>query len=135
MQQQLVRVTYTLILITLFTMVRASPSPKLDAASLEGRWDLTVTMSGKERPSWLEVQHSGIDKLVGRFVFVDGSARPISKITFVNGKFSFTIPPQWEKSDVDLHFEGSITDGGISGTMAYVDGKTYNWTGVRTRMG
>jgi hypothetical protein len=102
-----------------------------DTKSLEGRWDLTLMMNGKESPSWLEVQHSGVRTLVGRFVFVNGSARPISKVNFKDGKFSFTIPPQWEQETRDLEFEGTITATGLSGTMIYVDGKKYTWTAVR----
>src|SRR3954465_3222719 len=62
---------------------------------LEGRWDLTIDMNGKEVPSWIEVRHSGLNTLVGDFVGSGGSARPISKINFENGRISFTIPPQW----------------------------------------
>jgi hypothetical protein len=102
-----------------------------DTKALEGRWDLTLMMNGKESPSWLEVEHSGVRTLVGRFVFVNGSARPISKVNFKDGKFSFTIPPQWEQETRDLEFEGTITATGLSGSMIYVDGKKYTWTAVR----
>jgi hypothetical protein len=102
-----------------------------DTKALEGRWDLALMMNGKESPSWLEVEHSGVRTLVGRFVFVNGSARPISKVNFKDGKFSFTIPPQWEQETRDLEFEGTITATGLSGTMIYVDGKKYTWTAVR----
>jgi hypothetical protein len=102
-----------------------------DTKALEGRWDITLMMNGKESPSWLEVQHSGVRTLVGRFVFVNGSARPISKVNFKDGKFSFTIPPQWEQETRDLEFEGVITATGLSGSMIYVDGKKYTWTAVR----
>ncbi|MCE1197680.1 MAG: DUF1080 domain-containing protein [Marinilabiliales bacterium] len=101
------------------------------APQLEGRWDLTLVMNGEELPSWLEVTHSGFHTLVGRFVYANGSARPISKVTFDGTKFGFVIPPQWENETRDLVFEGSITSGGIEGTMVFVDGKRYNWKGVR----
>jgi hypothetical protein len=64
-------------------------------------------------------------------VFTNGSARPISKISFKDGKFSFAIPPQWEKETKDLEFEGTLTANGLAGTLVYVDGKKYNWTAVR----
>ena len=102
-----------------------------DTKVLEGRWDITLTMNGKEYPSWLEIQHSGVKTLVGRFVYVNGSARPISKVNFKDGKFSFSIPPQWEQETRDLEFEGMITPTGLSGSMIYVDGKKYTWTAVR----
>jgi hypothetical protein len=97
---------------------------------LEGRWDMTLVMDGKEYPSWLEVEHSGFHTLVGRFVYANGSARPISKVNFDGQKFSFTIPPQWESESRNLEFEGGFTDSGLAGTMVYTDGKKYNWTAV-----
>ena len=65
-----------------------------DTSSVEGRWDITVYNSGQTMPSWLEVVHSGLHTLVGQFVGVGGSARPISKVNVNNGKLSFSIPPQ-----------------------------------------
>jgi hypothetical protein len=98
---------------------------------LEGRWDMTLNMDGKEYPSWLEVEHSGLHTLVGRFVYSNGSARPISKVNFDGEKFSFTIPPQWEAETKDLEFEGTFTDKGLTGAMVYTDGKKYSWTAVK----
>ena len=107
-------------------------SGKPDSISIEGRWDITVDMDGKPIPSWLEVHHSGLSTLVGRFVGGGGSARPISKVNYTGGKLSFSIPPQWEKSDNDLIVEGTVKDANnISGTMVTPEGKTYNWAAVR----
>jgi hypothetical protein len=50
-------------------------------------------ISGKDFPSWLEVERSGNRVLVGRFVGPGGSARPISQVNLINGKLSFSIPP------------------------------------------
>jgi hypothetical protein len=121
------------ILLLTFVATQANTITKVneDAPSLEGRWDIVVMKDGQELPSWLEVQHSGVQTLVGRFVWANGSARPISKVNFKDGKFSFTIPPQWEKETKDLEFEGTLTATGLTGTVIYVDGKKYNWTGVR----
>lgn len=60
-----------------------------------GRWDITVHQDGHDTPSWLEIQLSGSRTLVGRFVGGGGSARPISRVNYDNGKISFSIPPQW----------------------------------------
>ena len=100
-------------------------------ASLEGRWDMVITKSGKELPSWLEVRHSGNHTLVGRFVYAGGSARPVSEVKFKDGKFSFTIPPQWEPETTNLEFEGTIAGDNLKGSMLYTDGKTYNWVASR----
>lgn len=102
-----------------------------DSISIEGRWDLTISMDGKENPSWLEVTHSGTKTLVGRFVGVSGSARPISKVDFSGNTFSFSIPPQWEKGDNDLKVQGTLTGQRVAGTVVFPDGKQYPFTGVR----
>src|ERR1700739_1177008 len=57
-----------------------------DTAALLGRWDITVYYPGKVLPSWLEVTKSGIRTLVGRFVGTGGSARPIARVNFLDGK-------------------------------------------------
>lgn len=101
------------------------------ADSLEGRWDLTIMMSGQKNPGWLEIRHSGYSTLVGHVVVVVGSARPISKITVEGNKFSFAIPPQWEKGTGDMTFEGSFEDKGLSGSVVFPDGQSYSWTAVR----
>jgi Domain of Unknown Function (DUF1080) len=98
---------------------------------LEGRWDLTINRSGDQLPGWLEVRHSGLSTLVGRLMWIGGSARPISKINIADGKFNFSIPPQWEKSDMDVHVEGTIVGDNLQGTYTHVDGKIYSWTGMR----
>ncbi|MDE3142792.1 MAG: DUF1080 domain-containing protein [Bacteroidota bacterium] len=99
--------------------------------ALEGRWDITVNMGSSRAPSWLEVRHSGLRTLIGRFVGDGGSARPISQVFFKDGKLSFHIPPQWDNSDKDLYVEGELKDGKLLGTMTMPSGKTYTWTGVR----
>ena len=104
---------------------------KQGSPSLEGRWDMVITKSGKELPSWLEVRHSGNHTLVGRFVYAGGSARPVSEVKFKEGKFSFSIPPQWEPETNNLEFEGTFLGDSLKGTMLYTDGKTYNWVASR----
>lgn len=104
---------------------------KFEGPTIEGRWDMTINMAGKEIPSWLEVRHSGTHHLIGRYVGQGGSARPISKVNFSNGKMSFTIPPQWEPEDNDIVVEGTLQDDKLTGTIQGSDGKTYNWVGVR----
>ncbi len=101
-----------------------------DSSSVEGRWDMTISVSGKEVPSWLEVRHSGLHTLVGDFVGTGGSARPISKVNFSGGKISFSIPPQWEEGN-DLSLEGTLQGNSLSGTIIFPDGKNYSWSAVR----
>ncbi|MEO6915900.1 MAG: DUF1080 domain-containing protein, partial [Chitinophagaceae bacterium] len=120
----------SLLILTFATTVYLQASPLAEPV-IEGRWDITVMMLGKPEPSWLEVSHSGNHTLVGLFTSVSGSARPISKVNFSNGKISFAIPPQWEGGDKDLSFEGSLVNDKLSGSISTPDGKIYNYTGVR----
>ncbi|MHA4808952.1 3-keto-disaccharide hydrolase [Flavitalea flava] len=98
---------------------------------LAGRWDLTVLDDGKERASWLEIEVSGFSTLVGHFVASGGSARPISRIITDHNKFSFAIPPQWEKVDKDMVLEGETTPEGIKGVIHSSMGQDLTFTGVR----
>src|SRR2546430_16903303 len=68
-----------------------------------GRWDLTLTASdGRKLPSWLEVRVSGNHGLVGRFVAVVGSARPIAKLDYAKDTLRFAIPSRGEQGSDDL---------------------------------
>lgn len=105
-----------------------------DTTSIEGRWDITIDVEGKKLPSWLEVHRSGLRTLVGEFVGTGGSARPISKVNFTNGNFSFSIPPQWEREDNDLIVKGILIGDSLSGNMTFSNGKTYNYVAYRALM-
>lgn len=102
-----------------------------DFKSLIGRWDITVDENGKTAPSWLEVKLSGTRTLVGYFVGSSGSARPVAKVDFNNGKFSFSLPPQWESGDQDFVIEGEVAGESMHGTITTSEGKKYSWKGVR----
>lgn len=102
-----------------------------EPAALIGRWDITVDVNGKPAPSWLEVKLSGTKTLVGYFVSVAGSARPVSEVKFDGKTFRFEIPPQWESGTANLVMEGELTEAGISGTMTECNGKKYSWKGIR----
>jgi hypothetical protein len=98
---------------------------------IEGRWDLTVNIDGRMAASWLEVRHTGVNGYFGRFVWEGGSARPISKVEFKEGKVSFHIPAQWEKTDKELIFDGTLSDEKLSGSIVNTNGKTYTFVGER----
>ena len=99
--------------------------------ALIGRWDIDVHAPGGEQPSWLEVRRSGSRILVGQFVGVVGSARPISRIAFDDGVMRFSLPPQWEDGEGDLSFEGRLDGERLSGTVTYPDGKRLDWSASR----
>lgn len=100
-------------------------------AAIIGRWDLTVDMGDRIAASWLEVKLSGVNTLVGYFVADGGSSRPVSKVTYNNGKVGFTIPPQWERAEKDMLFEAMLSDDRLTGTIYSSIGKNYPFTGVR----
>jgi hypothetical protein len=98
---------------------------------IEGRWDLTVNIDGRMAPSWLEVRHTGVNGYFGRFVWEGGSARPISKVELKDGKVSFHIPAQWERTEKELVFEGTLADSKLAGTIVNTNGKTYTFVGEK----
>lgn len=115
----------------LFSLITYAKINNFDSSSILGRWDITINISGHQVPSWLAITRSGTHHFIGEYVGVGGSARPISKINFSNGKMNFTIPPQWEKEDNDLLFEAILQGDSLSGTMIAANGNSYNWTAVR----
>jgi len=125
----------TLFLISFITtnkvMANTTKPSESDSAAIIGRWDITIDMDGKPAPSWLEIYKSGFRMLVGRFVGTGGSARPISRIHLVDGKMSFSIPPQWENEPNDLMVEGVFKNNMLKGIMTFPNGKAYVWTGKR----
>jgi Domain of Unknown Function (DUF1080) len=114
---------------TCFNFARAA-SPRFESP-LEGSWDLTLYNSGKSYPAWLEVKHSGLRTLVGRYVGQGGNARPISRINFTDNIVSFAIPPQWDTASNDLVFDARFQGDSLSGTVIAPDGKKFTMTGVR----
>src|ERR1041384_3205742 len=97
-----------------------------------GRWDLTLTASdGRKLPSWLQGQVSGNHVLVGRFVAVVGSARPIAKLEYANDTLRFAIPSQWESGTGDLRLEGVLAGDALSDSVTMPDGRSLPFTGIR----
>lgn len=123
------RILYTLSLVVLFSSSISSVNAQNESPI--GRWDLMVDLGDKVVPSWLEVKLSGIKTLVGYFVADGGSARPISKVNFVDGKVSFSIPAQWENSDKDMVFEAVLKGDKLSGTIISSMGQKQTLIGER----
>src|SRR5699024_8325269 len=94
------------------TFAKASLTSAVEEAAefdvIIGRWDWKIQENGKEAPAWMVVKLSGTRTLVGSFVGSSGSARPVSEVHFDQGKFHFSLPPQWETGDLDFVIEGSV---------------------------
>jgi hypothetical protein len=113
-------------------LIAAAWGQQPEQSPIIGRWDITVqAANNRTYPSWLEVRLSGNRVLVGQFVGQGGSARPISRVEFANGQFKFSIPPQWDRRDVDLTMEGKVDGDHLSGTMNDNTGNKLTWTGNR----
>ena len=118
----------SVILATGQLLVTAQPTQQ---SAFVGRWDLTLATASGPRPSWLEIQSSGPRTLVGRFVGIVGSARPISRVDVTGDTFSFSIPPQFERGDKDLHVEGKVDGDHLAGWLTEPSGTRVTWTGNR----
>lgn len=123
-----------LLLPALLLALAGTATPRPYAPAIEGRWDMTLDVAGKPAPGWLEVKHSGHHTLVGQIVLVVGSARPVSKVDFRDGKLRFSVPPQWEEGTADMQVEGTLQGERLSGSVTYPDGKKHSWTAVRAPM-
>lgn len=64
--------------------------------------------------SWFEINDDGV--ISGRFVGIEGSARPMTEVRFEGNELYFRLPPQYEKREGDLIFKGVLFDGKITGT-------------------
>ena len=131
----ILRAFLPLVILTFFCSLQSNAlSTKFDQKKdpdVIGRWDITMDKGGKSIPSWLEVQKSGYHTLIGRFCYAFGSALPITEIKVTDGKFSFSIPPQWEEGTRNMDFVFEVSGDKLKGSMVYTDGVTYNFTGVR----
>lgn len=107
----------------------ATPASADDAAI--GRWDITLQTPAGAVPSWLEIRRSGSRTLVGQFVGIVGSARPISRIEMKDGELRFAIPAQWEKGPEDLSFQGRVQGDRMTGSVTFPDRKRHELTAVR----
>ena len=96
-----------------------------------GRWDLVVTDTGGPYPSWLEITPSGRGIFVGRWQGRVGSARPISRISWIDNVVSFAIPPQWEDGNADLRFQARVDQGRLVGMLVNPDGSSHSFTASR----
>jgi len=128
---------YLILLLTIIPPTAWNRNPVVSSNRLDvdqrivGRWDISISTPDGTKPSWLEIERSGRDAVVGRFVGVVGSARPIARIVANADSLSFSIPHQWEDGNGDLTVTGKLQGNGLAGVMTFPDGRTYSWTGVR----
>lgn len=119
-----------LLFITVLLLPVALSAQPFEGAEVIGRWNITVTIDDDELedlglfrhglmadhgfPAWLEVKRSGFSTLTGYYVGYEGSARPVSEVHYEDGKYHFTIPPQWMDTE-DIYFEFILEDDELTG--------------------
>lgn len=140
------KVKSILLLLAVTAMIPATlVAQPAEGSEVIGRWNLTITIEDAELeelglfrhglmdeagfPGWLEVKLSGFSTLIGYYVGYEGSARPISEVHYEDGKYHFTIPPQWMDVD-DIYFEFTLEDDKLTG-YKLLDGHHLHFTGVR----
>jgi len=96
-----------------------------------GRWDVTVGAAGEQYPSWFEVWQSGYRTLVGTYVGQFGSARPLGKVEYDDGRVQFAVPPQWEQRTDDQVLEGTLHGDVIRGETTNDSGDRIEWIAHR----
>ena len=138
--------------ITLLTFTGIATAQSNPPPPIVRQWDLTVSgPQGTTYASWLEVRQmfeaqaagvsgwrtvhaswlDGFTTLVGRFVGRIGGARPIGKVEWSNSVARFSIPPEWERGESDLRFEGRLEGDSLVGTIVMPDGKIRSFVGRR----
>jgi hypothetical protein len=110
--------------------VQPGPSSPRDVR-LVGRWDITITTPTGTAPSWIEIDSSGREALVGHIVGIVGNVRPISEIIVEGDSLRFAVPRQWEGGDGALRVVGRLQGDRLVGRMTFPDNTTLNWQGVR----
>ena len=99
-------------------------------SSVLGSWDLTVHRPSGAFPSWFEIsEHDG--ELLGRYVGIWGSARPILSLLVDGNSLSFALPNQYEGITTDLQFALAIDGDTCTGTAIIWDEEPYTVTGSR----
>ena len=95
---------------------------------ITGRWDADVKLHDRDYASWFEILDNG--GLSGRFVGIEGNARPMTEVCFEDNELYFRLPPQYENREGDLIFKGTLDDGKIKGETNDDDGNWVEFTAV-----
>jgi hypothetical protein len=111
----LLKISFLIIFYFMLSSQGCIPDAPASDGGFTGRWDLTVKDVDREYPAWLEVTMEG-DGYTGRYVSgKEGSARPIPNIKISNDTLWYSLPPQYEKQEVDLKFTIWKNNDGIEG--------------------
>jgi hypothetical protein len=127
-------------------VVSAPPAPRIDLTGVEavvGRWNLRILNylgPSDVTSSWLEIERSGYEALVGRFVGLIGAPRPIGSVDWDSEArvARFRIPmewdllgPEWDVTTRDLRFEVMPSGDSLVGRFVYPHGAMRVFVGKR----
>ncbi|MFM1879209.1 MAG: hypothetical protein RLZZ241_2075, partial [Bacteroidota bacterium] len=101
-----------------------------ESETIIGTWDLEVQYGDTWLPSWLEVEQSGNKALVGHFVSIAGSSRPVAEVHLKEHSFSFSIPPQWIGTQY-MQLTGTVSADEMKGNILDHNGETHAFRGTR----
>jgi len=65
---------------------------------IDGRWDAVVRLRDRDYASWFEINSDG--GLSGRYVGIEGSARPMAEVRFEGNELYFSLPPSTRSGKV-----------------------------------
>lgn len=117
--------------IGILSLVLAMPSVfGQESESIIGSWDLEVQYGDSWLPSWLQVEQSGNKALVGHFVSIAGSSRPIAEVHVFENSFSFSIPPQWIGNQY-MQLTGKQNGNTLEGNILDHNGDAHKFRGTR----
>lgn len=108
---------------------RSTSSPSATQPFL-GRWDITITTSSGEVPSWLDLYEQGgalKATMTGRW----GNARPLPQASVSSGVLTFVDPKEEEGAKSDMIFHATLKDGKLDGSANGPDGSPWTWIAVR----
>ena len=117
--------------IGILSMVLATPSVfGQESEAIIGSWDLEVQYGDSWFPSWLQVEQSGNKALVGHYVSIAGSSRPIAEVHVSENSFSFSIPPQWIGNQY-MQLTGKVDENTLTGNILDHNGVPHAFKGTR----
>jgi Domain of Unknown Function (DUF1080) len=104
----------------LLAVIFLTPTPSIAAAAppFSGRWDLTITTSKGEYPSWMEFADEDGTPAV-RIVGRTGSVHPVTNAKVDGTRLTFEDGPgHWEMTVKDRKLTGQSPGGSLSGVPA-----------------
>jgi len=96
-----------------------------------GAWDLTMTTSTGQHPSWIGMSNDR-GQLRVELVGPVGDTEVAQKVHFSNGSLEFlSVPDKAEGRNTETQYRAKVVGDRIVGTAKGIDGTSATWSGVR----